>query len=94
MFYCNHILGDPGGSQSGREKGREESFQVRAKEPLGTDCHRTTVQKFNRMPTPDWAQTKNALYYCAQSANGFSCVPFVAPFLPTRLTAPGSQRML
>ena len=56
MFYCHHILGDPGGSQSGREKGREESFQVRAKEPLGTDCHRTTVQKFNRMPTPDWAQ--------------------------------------
>ena len=56
MFYCHHILGDPGGSQSGREKRREESFQVRAKEPLGTDCHRTTVQKFNRMPTPDWAQ--------------------------------------
>ena len=41
MFYCNHILGDPGGSQSGREKGREESFQVRAKEPLGTEYHRT-----------------------------------------------------
>ena len=29
------------GSQSGREKGRDESFQVRAKEPLGTDSHRT-----------------------------------------------------
>ena len=28
-------------SQSGREKGRDESFQVRAKEPLGTDSHRT-----------------------------------------------------
>ena len=28
------------GSQSGREKGRDESFQVRAKEPLGTDSHR------------------------------------------------------
>ena len=55
MFYCNHILGDPGGSQSGRGKGRDESFQVRAKEPLGTYYHRTTVQKFNRMPTPDWA---------------------------------------
>ena len=27
----------PRGSQSGREKGRDESFQVRAKEPLGTD---------------------------------------------------------
>ena len=31
----------PRGSQSGREKGRDESFQVRTKEPLGTDSHRT-----------------------------------------------------
>ena len=30
----------PRGSQSCREKGRDESFQVRAKEPLGTDSHR------------------------------------------------------
>ena len=29
------------GSQSGREKRRDESFQVRAEEPLGTDSHRT-----------------------------------------------------
>ena len=31
----------PRGSQSGREERRDESFQVRAKEPLGTDSHRT-----------------------------------------------------
>ena len=31
----------PRGSQSGREKRRDASFQVRAKEPLGTDSHRT-----------------------------------------------------
>ena len=31
----------PRGSQLGREKRRDESFQVRAKEPLGTDSHRT-----------------------------------------------------
>ena len=31
----------PRGSQSGREKRRDESFQVRAKEPLVTDSHRT-----------------------------------------------------
>ena len=31
----------PKGSQSGREKRRDESFQVRAEEPLGTDSHRT-----------------------------------------------------
>ena len=30
----------PRGSQSDREKGRDESFQVRAKKPLGTDSHR------------------------------------------------------
>ena len=35
------ILGPPRGSQSGREKRRDESFQVWAKEPLGTDSHRT-----------------------------------------------------
>ena len=31
----------PRDSQSGREKRRDESFQVRAKEPLGTDSNRT-----------------------------------------------------
>ena len=31
----------PRGSQPGREKRRDESFQVRVKEPLGTDSHRT-----------------------------------------------------
>ena len=31
----------PRGSQSGREKRRDESFQVRAKEPLGTDSYQT-----------------------------------------------------
>ena len=31
----------PRGSQSGREKRWDESFQERAKEPLGTDSHRT-----------------------------------------------------
>ena len=46
----------PRGGQSGREKRRDESFQVRAKEPLGTDSHRTYVQKFKRMLAPDWAQ--------------------------------------
>ena len=30
----------PRDSQAGREKGRDESFQVRAKEPLGTDSYR------------------------------------------------------
>ena len=38
----------PRGSQSRREKRRNESFQVRAKEPLGTDSHRTTSKNSSR----------------------------------------------
>ena len=41
LVLCNYHPRRPRGSQSGREKGRDESFQVRAKEPLGTDSHRT-----------------------------------------------------
>ena len=38
----------PRGSQSGREKRRNESFQVRAEEPLGTDSHRTISKSSSR----------------------------------------------
>ena len=38
----------PAGSQSGQEKRRDESFQVRAKEPLGTDSHRTISKNSSR----------------------------------------------
>ena len=44
MSDANHRSGHPRrprGSQSGREKRGDESFQVRANEPLGTDSHRT-----------------------------------------------------
>ena len=39
-IWVDAHLRRPRGSQSGREKRRDESFQVRAKEPLGTDSHR------------------------------------------------------
>ena len=45
----------PSGSQSGGEKRWDESFQIRAKEPLGTDSH-WAMSKFKWMPAPDWAQ--------------------------------------
>ena len=35
----------PRGSQSGREKWRDESFQARAEEPLGTDSHRAISRR-------------------------------------------------
>ena len=38
----------PKGSQSGREKRRDESFHVRAKEPLGTDSHQTISKNSRR----------------------------------------------
>ena len=39
QFYLGHPW-SPRGSHSGREKGGNEGFQVRAKESLGTDSHR------------------------------------------------------
>ena len=66
----------PRGSQSDREKRRDESFQVRAKEPLGTDPHRTISKNSSRSRL--LIGHKNSLYYCAQSANSFSWVLFVS----------------
>ena len=40
QWICVHPR-RPRGSQSGGEKRRDESFQVKAEEPLGTDSHRT-----------------------------------------------------
>ena len=53
------ILGDRG-SQSGREKRWDESFQVRAKEPLGTDSHKTISKNSSRCRL--LIGTKSALY--------------------------------
>ena len=54
LFYClcqvwawYHPRG-PRGSQSVREKRQDESFQVRAKEPLGTDFHLTISKNSSR----------------------------------------------
>ena len=64
----------PSCTQSGWERRRDESFQVRAKEPLGTYSHRT-ISKI-QAGAASWLGTKNSLYYCAQSANSFSRVFF------------------
>ena len=42
-------------SQSGREKGRDESFQSGERAP-GYRLSPNYFQKFKRMPAPDWAQ--------------------------------------
>ena len=66
----------PRGGQSGREKRRDESFQVQAEKPLGTDSHWTISKRSSEC----WLLIghKNALYYCAQSGNSISWVLFVS----------------
>ena len=59
----------PVGSQSGREKRRDECFQVRVKEPLRTDSPRTISKNSSRCRL--LIGHKNALYYCAQSVKRF-----------------------
>ena len=66
------------GSQLGREKRQNENFQVKAEEPLGTDSHRTISK--NSSGCRLLIGHKNALYYCAQSANSFSWVLFVSSY--------------
>ena len=46
-------------------------FSSTSKKAPGYRLSPNYFQNFKRMPAPDWAQ-KKALYYCAQSANGFS----------------------
>ena len=68
----------PRGSQSGREKGGTKVFKYARKSPW-VPTLTGPFPKFKRMLAPDWAQ-KNALYYCAQSANSFSWVLFVSSY--------------
>ena len=60
----------PRGSQSGRDKNPDESFQARAEEPLATDSRRAISKRSGEC----WLLIghKNALYYCAQSADSIS----------------------
>ena len=68
------ILGDPGAVSPVRRKGRTKVFKYGRKSPWVP----TLTELFPKIQ-PDacsWLGTKNALYYCAQSANSFSWVLF------------------
>ena len=54
------------------EKRQDKSYQVRAKEPLDTNCTLTELFPKIQPDAGSWLGTKNALYYCAQSANSCS----------------------
>ena len=82
---CGHHPRRPRGSQSGREKRRDESFQVRRKSPWVP----TLTELFPKIQADagSWLGTKNALYYCAQSANSLSWVLFVSSYTTTIIVA-------
>ena len=66
-------LGDPAVSRAGR-KGAMKVFKHEQKNPWV----RTRSSKYC-----SWLDTKNALYYCAQSANSISWVLFVSSYMTT-----------
>ena len=66
----------PRGSQSGREKGRDESFQLYGRKSPWIP----TLTELFPADAGSWLDTKNALYYCAQLANSFSWVLFVSSY--------------
>ena len=55
--------------RSGEKAGRK--FSSTGERAPGYRLSPNYFQNFKRMLAPNWAQ-KNALYYCAQSANSFS----------------------
>ena len=68
----------PRGGQLGREKRRDESFQVWAEKPRVLTF--TGPFPNGQANAGSWLGTKNALYYCAQSANSISWVLFVSSY--------------
>ena len=72
------ILGDPGAvSQAGR-KGATKVFKHRRKSPWVPTL--TGPFPSGQANVGSWLGTKNALYYCAQSANSISWVLFVSSY--------------
>ena len=62
----------------GEKAGR--SYQLRAKEPLGTYSILTELFPKIQADAVSWLGTKNALYYCAKSINSFFWVLFVSSY--------------
>ena len=72
------ILGDPGAVSRVGRKGRTKVFKYGRKSPWVP----TLTELFPKIQADagSWLGTKNALYYCAQSANSFSWVLFVSSY--------------
>ena len=72
------VLGDPGAVSRVGRKGRTKVFKYGRKSPWVP----TLTELFPKIQADagSWLGTKNALYYCAQSANSFSWVLFVSSY--------------
>ena len=66
-IYC--ILGDPGAVSRAERKGATKVFKHRRKSPSVPTL--TGPFSNGQVIACSWLGTKNALYYCAQSANSF-----------------------
>ena len=73
------VLGDPGAVSRVGKKGRTKVFKYGRKSPWVP----TLTGPFPKIQADagSWLGTKNALYYCAQSANTSQCVLFVCSYV-------------
>ena len=80
-----HIFGDPGAVSRVRRKGWTKVFKCGRKSPWVP----TLTELFPKIQVDagSWLGTKNALYYCAQSANSFSWVFFVSSYTTAIVSA-------
>ena len=78
MFKFQIILGDPGVVSRDGRKGATKVFKHRRKSPWVPTL--TGPFPNGQANAGSWLGTKNALYYCAQSANSFSRVLFVSSY--------------
>ena len=76
--WVRDILGDPGAVSRVGRKGGTKVFEYGRKSPWVP----TLTELFPKIQAAagSWLGTKNALYYCAQSANSFSWVLFVSSY--------------
>ena len=72
------IVGDPGAVSRAGRKGATKVFKHRRKSPWVPTL--TGPFPNGQAITGSWLGTKNALYYCAQSANSISWVLFVSSY--------------
>ena len=78
LSYTTAIRGDPGAVSRVGRKGATKVFKYGRKSPWVP----TLTELFPKIQADagSWLGTKNALYYCAQSANSFSWVLFVSSY--------------